>query len=89
MQNLRLWSIYPTRCFGKSPRVLWTAKVALYDVLLERQQADSLDSNDQERLACLRQEADVLMLRKAHAYTLLQSRGHELPSLQELCTLTL
>ena len=28
--------------------------------------------------------ADALTLRKAHAYALLQSRGHKLPSLQEL-----
>jgi hypothetical protein len=59
-------------------------KVALYDVLLERQQADSLTLEGQEWLTRLRQEAEALMLRKAHAYTLLQSRGHELPSLQEL-----
>ena len=59
-------------------------KVALYDVLLERHQAGSLTSEGQEWLTRLREEAEVLMLRKAHAYALLQSRGHKLPTLEEL-----
>jgi hypothetical protein len=32
----------------------------------------------------LRDEADALMLRKAHAFALLQSRGYTLPTLDEL-----
>jgi len=63
-------------------------KVAIYDVLLERNQASSLTPEGQEWLTRLRKEADSLMLRKAHAYALLQSRGHKLPSLEELRTLT-
>jgi len=59
-------------------------KVALYDVLLERHRADNLTPEGREWLTRLRKESDALMLRKAHAYTLLSSRGHELPSLQEL-----
>lgn len=59
-------------------------KVALYDVLLARHQAGVLTTEGREWLTRLRDEADALMLRKAHAYALLQSRGHELPSLEEL-----
>ena len=59
-------------------------KVALYDVLLERLKNGSLTPEGQELLTDLRNEADALMLRKAHAYTLLKSRGHKLPSLDEL-----
>ncbi len=63
-------------------------KVALYDVLLERRLAETLTPEGQEWLARLREEAESLMLRKAHAYALLQSRGHRLPSLEELRTQT-
>jgi len=59
-------------------------KVALYDVLLERLHADALTPEGQEWLDRLREEADALMLRKAHAYALLQSRGRKLPSLEAL-----
>lgn len=59
-------------------------KVALYDVLLERLQDQTLTSEGREWLARLREEADTLMLRKAHAYALLKSRGHALPAPEEL-----
>jgi len=59
-------------------------KVALYDVLLERLQDHTLTPEGREWPARLREEADTLMLRKAHAYALLKSRGHTLPALQEL-----
>jgi len=59
-------------------------KVALYDVLLERLQDQTLTPEGREWLARLREEADTLMLRKAHAYALLKSRGHTLPALEEL-----
>jgi hypothetical protein len=61
-------------------------KVALYDVLLERHQTGALTPEGQEWLTRLREEADALMLRKAHAYALLQSRGRRLPSLEALHT---
>ncbi len=59
-------------------------KVALYDVLLERQQDHHLTPEGREWLTRLRKEAEALTLRKAHAFALLSSRGLELPSLQEL-----
>lgn len=63
-------------------------KVALHDVLIERQSAGRLTAEGQHLLMQLRDEADALMLRKAHAYTLLQSRGYTLPTLDELHTQT-
>lgn len=59
-------------------------KVAFYDVLLERNRDGDLTAEGREWLTRLRNEADALMLRKAHAYALLQSRGYRLPTLQEL-----
>lgn len=59
-------------------------KVALYDLLLDRLHTASLTPEGREWLTRLREESEALMLRKAHAYALLQSRGHKLPSLDEL-----
>lgn len=59
-------------------------KVALYDVLLERHQMGSITPEGQEMLTRLREEGEALMLRKAHAYVLLQSRGHRFPSPERL-----
>ena len=59
-------------------------KVALYDLLIERQNAGTLTVEGRRLLAELREEADALTLRKAHAYALLQSRGYTLPTLDEL-----
>ena len=77
-----------------SDEVLWQIaqskfnddKVALYDVLLERYHANTLTLEGRKWLDRLREESDALMLRKAHAYTVLQSRGKRLPSLTELRT---
>ena len=59
-------------------------KIALYDLLLERRQSGTLTPEGQAWLDTLRNEADALMLRKAQAYALLKSRGHKLPTLDEL-----
>lgn len=59
-------------------------KVALYDLMLERLHADELTAEGQQLLNELRDESQALTLRKAHAYALLQSRGHVLPTLEEL-----
>lgn len=59
-------------------------KVALYDLLLDRNQSGTLTTEGQEMLSSLSEEADSLMLRKAHAFAILQSRGHQLPSIEEL-----
>jgi hypothetical protein len=55
--------------------------------LLERQQRDPLTpltNAEQERLASLQQQADLVMLRKARAAVLLRFRGKRLPTLAEL-----
>jgi hypothetical protein len=59
-------------------------KIAFYDLLLERHQEGTLTTEGRELLNQLREESDFLMVRKAHAYALLQSRGHQLPTLYEL-----
>lgn len=61
-------------------------KVALYDLMLERLKSNQLTAEGQNLLDELRTESQSLMLRKAHAYALLQSRGHKIPSLSELQT---
>ena len=61
----------------------YLAKLGSPDVLLERHLAGTLTPEGQEWLTRLREEAEALMLRKAHAYALLQSRGHQLPPLEE------
>ncbi len=59
-------------------------KVALYDVMLERLKSNQITDEGRIVLNQLREEAQALTLRKAHAYALLQSRGHQLPPLEEL-----
>ncbi len=59
-------------------------KVALYDTLLARHKARNLTPIGKEWLTKLREESEQLMLRKAHAYLILKSRGHQLPTLDEL-----
>lgn len=56
--------------------------------LLERHQVDSLTRAEEERLASLQWEADLVMLRKARAAVLLRFRGKRLPTLAELDQLT-
>jgi len=57
--------------------------------LLRKNQADTLTELEQQRLNEIQYEADRVMLRKARAAVLLRFRGHRLPTLEELRTLTL
>ena len=59
-------------------------KIALYDLLITRQNAGSLTTEGQKVLTQLREEADALMVRKAQAYAILHSRGYKLPTLDQL-----
>ena len=52
--------------------------------LLARHEAQSLTAAEQQELSSLRQAADLLMLRKAYAWSLLRWRGQRLPALAEL-----
>ncbi|MFV9503514.1 MAG: hypothetical protein AB4911_03015 [Oscillochloridaceae bacterium umkhey_bin13] len=54
------------------------------DVLIEQKQQGSLKPEQAAQLTTLRQEAEALMVRKAHAFVLLKSRGIELPRLDQL-----
>ncbi len=75
-----------------SEEVLWqiaesqynSDKLVLYDVLLDRNKNGQLTTEGRMLLSQLREESELLMLRKAHAYALLKSRGHQLPTLKEL-----
>ena len=59
-------------------------KVALYDILLARHKTGQLTPIGQKWLTQLREDAEQLMLRKAHAYAIIKNRGHQLPTLEEL-----
>ena len=60
------------------------AAVARFQELLERQAEDRLKQEEQNELKQLMQDADLLMLRKAHAVTLLRWRGHAIPPAEKL-----
>ncbi len=55
---------------------LESAKVTLYETLLEKNQRGALSEADQSQLNTLRREADLLTLRRSYAYALLKWRGH-------------
>ena len=62
-------------------------KAALYEELLLKNQQGPLEENEQALLDTLREEADVLMLRRAYAYALLKWRGHRIPTVADMQTL--
>ena len=59
-------------------------KAVLYESLLEQNRRGELGKTDQARLNTLREDADLLMLRRSFAYALLKWRGHRIPTLSEL-----
>jgi len=75
-----------------SDEVLWQIaqstmnqdKVVLYDILLAQHKTEQLTLIGKKWLTQLREDAEQLMLRKAHAYAILKKRGHQLPTLEEL-----
>jgi hypothetical protein len=60
------------------------ADMARYEDLLQQNANDALTAAERDELAHLRQEADRLMLRKAHAAALLRWRGYQLPPADKL-----
>lgn len=54
--------------------------------LLEKNQEGSLTSEERQELTDLRLVADLLMLRKAYAWSVLRWRTHRIPPLKELPT---
>lgn len=61
-------------------RDLAEAKAALYEQLLVKNQQGRLTEDEQQTLDTLREEADLLMLRRAYAAALLKWRGHRIPT---------
>ena len=59
-------------------------RAALYEELLAKNQHDELEPNEQAALDTLREEADLLMLRRSYAYALLKWRGHRIPTMAEM-----
>ncbi|MBI3913365.1 MAG: hypothetical protein HY327_04160 [Chloroflexi bacterium] len=55
-----------------------------YQALLAKKKELSLTTPEQDRLAALRRESDVLSFRKGYAAVLLKRRGYRLPTLAEL-----
>jgi hypothetical protein len=55
-----------------------------HEVLLEKNQAGQITSEERQELTQLRQAADQLMLKKAYAWSILRWRGHKIPTLNEL-----
>ncbi len=60
------------------------ADMARYEDLLQQNANDALTAAERDELVRLRQEANRLMLRKAHAAALLRWRGHLLPPADKL-----
>jgi hypothetical protein len=76
LTDAELWDIAGSTASGDT--------VALYDLLTDRRQDGTLTPEGQQWLERLRAEVDLLMLRKAQAYTLLKQRGYRVPALEEL-----
>jgi hypothetical protein len=55
-------------------------KAAEYEALLAQNQNATLDESGQARLAALREQADLLMFRRAYALALLKWRGVSVPA---------
>lgn len=76
MDDTVLWQVARTE--------LADDKAVLYEDLLDKNRRDELAQGEQESLEMLREEADMLMLRRAYAYALLKWRGHRIPPVAEM-----
>lgn len=59
-------------------------RTAQMDDLIALKQDGAITTNQQAQLMALRAEAEALMVRKAHAFVLLKSRGHAPPLIDQL-----
>ncbi|MDR9899529.1 hypothetical protein G7B40_033965 [Aetokthonos hydrillicola Thurmond2011] len=82
-------------CETDEQSYIWGFTLIYYDMLLRQQQRrhiELLEKNqtveltavERQELSELRKYADILMLQKAYAWSVLHSRGYEVPSLSEL-----
>jgi hypothetical protein len=72
LEDEALWKIATARKTSE--------EMTRYDELLERRQNGNLAQAEQLELRDLRSQADLFMLRKAQAASLLQWRGHRVPN---------
>lgn len=59
-------------------------QAAEYEQLLQHNANGQISSAQQEQLANLREQADLLMFRRSYAFLLLKRRGHQIPSFEQL-----
>lgn len=78
MSDEMLWRIARTE--------LPAARVQLYDTLVEASQQRALSPVEQQQLATLHEEADLLLIHRSYAWLLLQSRGYKTPDPYSLAT---
>src|SRR6266540_1542450 len=71
-----LESLSDTQLLKVAKDRLAAARVRQYDQLLLKNQKGTISQRERERLTKLRQVADRIMLRRAHAYVLLKWRGY-------------
>lgn len=64
-------------------------RLAQMDTLIAFKQAGTITTDQQAQLSVLRAEAEALMVRKAHAFVLLKSRGYPPPSIDQLSVPTI
>ena len=58
-------------------------KISVYEKLLAANSEYLLSDIEQNQLDTLREEADLLMFRRAYALLLLKRRGHQMPNLSD------
>ncbi len=78
MSDEMLWRIARTE--------LPAERVELYDTLIEAGQQRALSPGEQQQLAILHEEADLLLIHRSYAWLLLQSRGYKTPDPYSLAT---
>lgn len=78
MSDEMLWRIARTE--------LPAARVALYDTLIEASQQRPLSLTEEQQLAILHEEADLLLIHRSYAWLLLQARGHKTPDPYSIST---
>ena len=88
------WRIDLQQMQSMSDEMLWRIartelpadRVALYDTLVEASQQHTLSPAEQQQLAVLHEEADLLLVHRSYAWLLLQARGHKTPDPYSLST---
>jgi len=88
------WRIDLQQMQSMSDEMLWriartelpSDRVALYDTLVEASQQHPLSPAEQQQLAVLHEEVDLLLVHRSYAWLLLQARGYTTPDPYSLST---